>query len=57
MFRSQRDRIFTGVCGGIAEAIGIPSVFIRAGFAAAVAIFGCGILLYLLLFLIMPLEE
>lgn len=30
--RSQSDRVLLGVCGGIADFFGVPSLFIRALF-------------------------
>jgi hypothetical protein len=29
LFKSRRDRIFDGVCGGIAEYLGVPSAAVR----------------------------
>lgn len=57
MFRSNDDFILTGVCGGIAEHFGIPSIVVRLAFASAFALFGTGLLLYAVLFFAMPASD
>lgn len=53
--RSSRDRIIAGVAGGLGEFFGISSVWFRLGFLIALIPGGVpGILLYLLLWLIIP---
>jgi phage shock protein C len=55
--RSRRNRILLGVCGGLAEFFGISSFWFRLAFLIALLPGGVpGILLYLLLFLIIPSE-
>lgn len=49
MKRSQSDRIFGGVCGGIAKDMGVDPLFIRLGFLGAFVFFGVGPILYLIL--------
>ena len=53
--RSGTDRMAGGVCGGLAEYSGIDSLLWRVGFVGGtIATGGCGILVYLLLWVLMP---
>ena len=55
--RSRRNRVFLGVCGGLAEFFGINSFWIRLAFLIALIPGGVpGLLLYTILWLIIPLE-
>ena len=55
--RSADDRMIAGVCGGIAEQFGLPTTLVRLGFLlAALFMGGMGLLLYVALWVIMPLE-
>ena len=55
--RSRRNRVFLGVCGGLSEFFGINSFWIRLAFLIALIPGGVpGMLLYLILWLIIPLE-
>lgn len=55
MFRTQ-DRWIAGVCGGIAHAIGLDPLLIRLAFLLAFIFFGAGLLLYLVLWILVPNE-
>jgi signal transduction histidine kinase/phage shock protein PspC (stress-responsive transcriptional regulator) len=48
--RSRRDRVITGVAGGLAERLGVDSVLIRLGFVVLTLAGGVGLALYLILF-------
>ncbi len=52
LHRSKTDRWIAGVCGGIAEYLGISSTLIRI----LVVLSGIGIIAYLIVALIMPEE-
>jgi phage shock protein PspC (stress-responsive transcriptional regulator) len=55
--RSRQNRIFAGVCGGLAEFFGIRPFWFRLGFLLALLPGGVpGFLLYVLLWLIIPNE-
>lgn len=55
--RSRKNRVFLGVCGGLAEFFGISSFWFRLGFLIALIPGGIpGLLLYMLLFIIIPPE-
>lgn len=52
---STEDRVFTGVCGGIAESLEIDSTIIRLILAfGTIMSVGAGIILYLVLALLLP---
>jgi phage shock protein PspC (stress-responsive transcriptional regulator) len=55
--RRRRDRVFAGVCVGLAEQFGISVTIVRLAFVLA-ALFsgGVAVLLYVALWLAMPLE-
>ncbi|HEY3294215.1 MAG TPA: PspC domain-containing protein [bacterium] len=57
--RSRRNRVFAGVCGGLAEYLGWDTVLVRIAYVALTLIsFGAaGILLYLLAWMMIPLED
>lgn len=54
LYRSGKERILGGVCGGIAEYLGTDPVLIRLLWAAACLLWGTGILLYLIAWIIIP---
>lgn len=52
--RSSSDKIFAGVCGGLADYFAIDAAIIRLLFILVVALGGSGFIIYILLWLIMP---
>lgn len=54
--RSRSDRIIAGVCGGLAKYFEVDPLLVRLIFLAAVFINGSGLLIYIILLLVMPLE-
>ncbi len=52
--RSGTDRMAGGVCGGLAEYSGIDPLLWRVGFVGLTVAGGAGILVYLLLWVLMP---
>lgn len=57
LYRSSTDRVIAGVCGGIGEYFEIDSTIVRIVFVILALIHGSGILLYILLWVIIPSEE
>lgn len=55
--RSRADRWIGGVCGGIAQATGLASWVWRIVFAALALCGGSGVLLYVLLWIFVPLAN
>jgi phage shock protein C len=55
--RSSTDRMAGGVAGGLADYSGIDPLIWRVGFVALTFAGGCGVLLYLLLWVLMPADD
>ncbi|MGZ3235800.1 MAG: PspC domain-containing protein [Burkholderiaceae bacterium] len=55
--RSKADRWLGGVCGGLAKSTGLESWIWRLIFVLFTFCFGGGLLLYLLAWILVPLEE
>jgi len=51
--RSETDKRLAGVCGGLAEYFGVDPILIRIAFVV-LAVMGPGILLYVVLWIVMP---
>lgn len=56
-YRSSRNRILGGVCGGIAEKFGIDPTLVRLGAVLLVLFGSVGLWVYALLWAIIPLNE
>src|SRR4051794_29785177 len=56
LYRSRKDRVLGGVCGGIAEYFGIDPIIVRLAAVAPVVAGGAGVLLYLAALLLVPQE-
>ena len=54
--RSRTERWIGGVCGGIGNYFNVDPTVIRVIFVLAALILGGGLLIYLILWLIIPLE-
>jgi phage shock protein PspC (stress-responsive transcriptional regulator) len=54
LFRNPDDEIIGGVCSGISAYFGIDPVWIRLAFVIALIFFGTGVLLYIILWIVMP---
>ena len=52
--RSRSDRMLGGVCGGLAQYFGIDATLVRIAFVVSVILPGPQVLLYLLLWLVIP---
>ena len=52
--RSYTDKMVGGVCGGLGEHTGIDSLVWRVGFVGLTLAGGAGVLVYLLLWVLMP---
>src|SRR3954462_5049296 len=52
--RSRTDKILGGVSGGLAEYSGVDALLWRVGFVALALAGGTGVIVYLLLWLLMP---
>jgi phage shock protein C len=56
LYRSRSERIITGLCGGIGVYFKVDPIIIRAIFLALAFIGGGGVLLYIILAIVVPLE-
>ncbi len=57
LYRSNTDKMIAGVCGGLAHYFGVDPTIVRLIFALLVFFgVGSGIVLYIVLALIMPLD-
>ncbi len=54
LYRSRSDRKLAGVCAGIADYFGWDPTLVRVGWIVLTLMGGSGILLYLILWLVMP---
>ncbi|MBK0379920.1 PspC domain-containing protein [Mucilaginibacter segetis] len=54
LFRDPDDRLVAGVCSGIANYFDINPVWIRLAFALSCAIAGTGIMVYIILWIVVP---
>lgn len=57
LYRSETDKVIGGVCGGLAETFGIDSTLVRLVFLVAFIFGGTGLLLYLILWVIIPTKK
>ncbi|MBI2608111.1 MAG: PspC domain-containing protein [Deltaproteobacteria bacterium] len=56
--RSSKHRIIAGVCGGLGEYFELDPVIFRLGFVfLAITSFGWGILIYIILWIAVPLQK
>ena len=54
LYRSGRDKILGGVCGGVGEYLGIDPVIVRLLWVIAIFVWGAGLLAYLIAWIIIP---
>ncbi len=55
--RSRTDRRIGGVCGGLGKYFEVDPTLIRLAFALTFVFAGTGLLLYLILWIVLPLED
>jgi len=54
LFRSKKDRVLGGVCGGIGQYFNMDPVLIRVVWAVAFFAAGAGFLAYIIAWIIIP---
>ncbi len=57
LYANKNDKIIGGVCGGIAQYLKIDPVFVRIAFAIGTIIWGIGLLIYLILWAWLPVQN
>lgn len=54
--RSSKDKMIGGVCGGLGEYFNVDPTLVRLAFVAATLLGGPGVLIYIVMWIITPLE-
>lgn len=54
LMRSETERMIAGVCGGLADYLGVDPVLVRLAFVILFLASGIGLAIYIILWLIMP---
>jgi phage shock protein PspC (stress-responsive transcriptional regulator) len=57
LFRDPDNRILGGVCGGIAKYLNIDPLIVRIVFAVMAFVFATGILMYIIMWIIVPIPQ
>lgn len=57
LYRSRRDRMIAGVCGGLADYFEMDPTWVRLAFLVFLLLGGSALLVYLIMWLIVPLER
>lgn len=57
LFRSATNKKICGVCGGLAEYLGMDATVMRILWVLFALLGGCGLLAYLICALIMPVKQ
>ena len=57
LYRSQTEKMIGGVCGGLGEVLDVDPTIVRVVFVLLGLLGGHGILLYIILWLIMPRQD
>lgn len=57
LYRSSKDRMIAGVCGGLGEYFNLDPTLIRLFFVLIIILGGSGILAYLIFWLIVPVKK
>jgi phage shock protein C len=55
--RSKTEKVIAGVCGGVAAYLGLDPTVARLAFLLLIPASGIGLLLYLVLWISMPVEQ
>lgn len=57
IFRSRKERVIAGVCGGVAEYFHIDPVWVRIAWVLAIFVKGLGLVAYVLCWILIPERE
>jgi len=55
--RDSRNRVIGGVCGGLARTLGVDPWLVRVLFIVSLALPGPGLLVYVVLWVVLPLDR
>jgi len=56
LYRSQKNRMLAGVCGGIAEYLNLDPTIIRLAWVVFGLVYGFGVLGYIIAWLLIPIN-
>jgi phage shock protein C len=56
LYRSRKDKMIAGVCGGLGEYYGVDTSWVRIAFVLFFFLGGCALLVYTIMWLIVPLS-
>ena len=56
LYRNRSDKILAGVCGGLARYLNLDATVVRLLFVLLFFLGGHGLLIYLILWILMPVE-
>jgi phage shock protein C len=56
LYRSLDNKIIAGVCGGLGRYFGLDANRIRIAWLIAALLFGTGLVIYVVLWIVLPLE-
>lgn len=54
LYKSNKNKMIEGVCGGIAEYFNLDPTLVRLGWILLCALGGCGILAYIIAAVVIP---
>ena len=54
LYKSNKNKMLEGVCGGIAEYFNLDPTLVRLGWILFCALGGCGILAYIIAAIVVP---
>lgn len=57
LYRSRKDRMLAGVCGGLGDYFGMDSTWVRIIFLVLLLLGGSPILVYLIMWLVVPVKR
>ena len=57
IYKSYTDKKLTGVCGGIAQVLGVDSTIVRVIWALCTMFFHIGVLIYIILAFLLPYSD
>ncbi len=57
LYRSRKERVIAGICGGIAQYMNLDPTLIRLVAVLLIMLPGAGLLAYAILWIVIPLED
>ena len=57
LYRSRKNRMIAGVCGGVAEYFNVDPTLVRLGWILLTGLGGAGLLAYIIAWIVVPEEK